>query len=252
MRPDAPTRAPVADLAVPPAIADAFPPDRTAALEHVASVDPATYARTRNHLRGAVTRLSPYLTHGLVSVPEVLAAVGPNAGKLAQELGWREYFHLVHEREGAAILRDRFGPEVAIEFLYTLRDRDSWLASVHGHLLRSINLRTDLADFRAGFRRLPDPASDVQRIAAALAPIPVHIAWLEDYADLPEGPAGAVLDLIGFPMEMLDTLKPAPHGNPGQPDDLREKFRALNRGGSRGRELKAAKEALLAASRQKP
>ncbi|MGB5557632.1 MAG: hypothetical protein WBN04_06445 [Paracoccaceae bacterium] len=155
-------------------------------------------------------------------------------------------------REIVGELRDRFGPEVTVEFLYTLRDRDSWLASVHGHLLRSINLRADLAGFRAGFRTLPDPARDAQRIAAALAPIPVHIAWLEDYADLPEGPAGAVLDLIGFPVEMLDMLKPAPHGNPGQPDDLRERFRALNLKGGRRHELKAAKEALLAASRQKP
>lgn len=90
-------------------MAAAFPPDRAAALERLAAVDPVAYARTRNHLRGAVTRVSPYLTHGLVSIPEALAAVGADAGKLAQELAWREYFQLVHDREGSAILRDRFG-----------------------------------------------------------------------------------------------------------------------------------------------
>ncbi|MFN2322456.1 MAG: FAD-binding domain-containing protein [Trueperaceae bacterium] len=111
MQPDHPTRVPAADLAIPPAVARAFPPDRAEALARVADVDPAAYARTRNHLRGAVTRLSPYLTHGLVSVPDVLTAVGPNAGKLAQELGWREFFQLVHDLEGARILRDRFGPQ---------------------------------------------------------------------------------------------------------------------------------------------
>jgi deoxyribodipyrimidine photo-lyase len=111
MTPDLPARLPVADLAVPPVMARAFPPDRTAALARLDAIDPSAYARTRNHLRGAVTRLSPYLTHGLVAVPDVLKAVGPGAGKLAQELAWREFFQLVHEREGASILRDRFGPQ---------------------------------------------------------------------------------------------------------------------------------------------
>lgn len=111
MATDPVARVAVADLAWPTAVAAAFPPDRAAALARLATVDPVAYARSRNHLRGAVTRLSPYLTHGLLSVPEVLAAVGPDAGKLAQELAWREYFQLVHAREGAAILRDRFGPQ---------------------------------------------------------------------------------------------------------------------------------------------
>lgn len=95
------------ELRLPAATAAAFPPSRAAALARLADVDPGAYARTRNHLRGAVTRLSPYLTHGLLSVPDVVAAVG-DAGKLAQELAWREFFQLVHAREGAGILRDRF------------------------------------------------------------------------------------------------------------------------------------------------
>ena len=106
-----PTRLPPATLTVPAAVASAFPPDREAALVRLRGVDPGAYARTRNHLRGAVTRLSPYLTHGLISVPEVLATLGAKPGKLAQELAWREFFQLVHERAGAAILRDRFGPQ---------------------------------------------------------------------------------------------------------------------------------------------
>jgi deoxyribodipyrimidine photo-lyase len=88
-----------------------FPPSRDAALARLAEVNVSTYARTRNHLRGAVTRLSPYLTHGLLSVPEVVAATPGLGNKLHQELGWREFFALVHAREGAGILRDRFGPQ---------------------------------------------------------------------------------------------------------------------------------------------
>ena len=107
-----PARVPVRELTLRPALAAAFPPTRAAALERVRSVDERAYARTRNHLRGAVSRLSPYLTHGLVSVPEVLAIVAPDAaGKFAQELAWREFFQLVYERDGRSIFDDRFGPQ---------------------------------------------------------------------------------------------------------------------------------------------
>ena len=72
-------------------------PSRDAALERIARVQPSDYARTRNHLEGAVTGLSPYVTHGLVTLPEVLRGVLarealPAQHKLVFELGWREFF----------------------------------------------------------------------------------------------------------------------------------------------------------------
>ena len=45
-----------------------LPPTHRAATARVASINPAAYARTRNHLQGAVTGLSPYLTHGLMTL----------------------------------------------------------------------------------------------------------------------------------------------------------------------------------------
>lgn len=50
-------------------------PTLAAARERIAAVRPGAYARTRNSLDGAVTGLSPYLTHGFVSLREVLAGV---------------------------------------------------------------------------------------------------------------------------------------------------------------------------------
>jgi deoxyribodipyrimidine photo-lyase len=86
-----------------------FPSTRQAALERIQAIRPGDYARTRNDLEGAVTRLSPYITHGLVSLPEVLAAVSQQfelkpQDKLLFELGWREYDRHVWAHRGEGIL----------------------------------------------------------------------------------------------------------------------------------------------------
>ncbi len=69
---------------------------------------PAAYARTRNTIDGDVTRLSPYLTHGLLTLPQALAGVLqrgplPVQHKLVCEFGWREYFHHAWAHEGESI-----------------------------------------------------------------------------------------------------------------------------------------------------
>ena len=87
---------------------DEFEPTSAAARARVAAVRPAAYARTRNALDGDVTRLSPYLTHGLITLPQVLAGVLqrgplPVQHKLIYEFAWREYFHHVWLHEGDRI-----------------------------------------------------------------------------------------------------------------------------------------------------
>ena len=84
-----------------------FPPTKSAALARIDAVRPDEYAKTRNDLRGAVTGLSPYITHGLVSVPEVLERVRARhqlhkEHQFIKELGWREYFNHVwsYRRDG--------------------------------------------------------------------------------------------------------------------------------------------------------
>ena len=79
---------------------EAFPPTRQAALSRLNAVRPNDYARSRNAIEGAVTGLSPYITHGLLSLPEVLAGVIAKHSldmqhKFVFELGWREYFRHV-------------------------------------------------------------------------------------------------------------------------------------------------------------
>jgi deoxyribodipyrimidine photo-lyase len=107
---------------------------RSEALRRLAAIDPIEYAQSRNHLRGAVTGLSPWIRHGIVTLAEVrdravvmAASPGADAGsaggtiparsdrqgagphpaaKLVAELGWRDYWRRVHASLGEAIQDD--------------------------------------------------------------------------------------------------------------------------------------------------
>jgi deoxyribodipyrimidine photo-lyase len=86
---------------------------REAAVDRLLSIDPAAYGRTRNHVDGAVTKLSPWLRHGVLALAEVrdmaLARVArvEEAASLVSELGWRDYWRRVQValggRLGAAV-----------------------------------------------------------------------------------------------------------------------------------------------------
>jgi deoxyribodipyrimidine photo-lyase len=91
-----------------------LPGGRAAALQRLAAMQPAQYGKTRNYLDGAVTRLSPYIRHGVVSLSEVWRRAGERAGaslhniaKLASELAWRDYWQRLYHQWGAGIWRDR-------------------------------------------------------------------------------------------------------------------------------------------------
>ena len=97
-----------------------FEPSQAAALARLRRVQPAAYARTRNALDGAVTGLSPYFTHGMLSLADAARSINVQStalgraplgfdDKLVFEFGWREFFHHVWQHaanQGDAILRD--------------------------------------------------------------------------------------------------------------------------------------------------
>lgn len=80
-------------------------------LELIDSFDPVQYAKTRNHLRGGVSRLSPYITRGVISLPAVRNQILKKyqlseVQKFIQELAWREYFQKVYLVKGKKIFSD--------------------------------------------------------------------------------------------------------------------------------------------------
>lgn len=147
-----------------------------------------------------------------------------------------------------AELRRRFGETVEITFFYTTREREAWIRSVYGHLLRSIKLTEDYDTFRNHFPALASPAEEAQRMAGALDPIPVAIASLEDWGKTPEGPAGALLDLARVPPDLRARLSPVARANLGQSPEIQAAFLDLNRREMSKSDLKEAKAALVASS----
>lgn len=112
---------------MPNAALDDFPPTLAAAQARLQAVQPSAYARSRNALDGAVTRLSPYLTHGLLDLPAALATLqaqhplGPQ-DKLVMEFGWREFFAHVWRHQGERIFSDQRPPITALRYASTLPD----------------------------------------------------------------------------------------------------------------------------------
>ena len=88
-----------------------FPSDDQGWQTRIAQIDPKRYALTRNHLHGAVTGLSPYLTHGYLSLTEAAQAIRQRVPlstdeKLFSEFCWRSFFHHVWSHKDHAIFSD--------------------------------------------------------------------------------------------------------------------------------------------------
>ena len=70
---------------------------RAAAQRQLETLEPSRYARNRNFTDGAVSRLSPWIRHGVLSLAEVRDAAltrvadPTEAEKFISELAWRDY-----------------------------------------------------------------------------------------------------------------------------------------------------------------
>ena len=106
-----------------------YPGGREAARARLGAMNAIAYAKTRNHLDGSVTRLSPYIRHGVIDLPTVrdtlLARVHTrrDAEKLAQQLAWRDYWQRLYAGLGERVWEDLedyktgFGPDAYADTL---------------------------------------------------------------------------------------------------------------------------------------
>lgn len=85
----------------PAACASSIRGGRQAALHKLSALDPVAYGNSRNYTDGSVSRLSPWIRHGVLSLAEVrdtALAFSPSpqaAEKFITELGWRFYWRKV-------------------------------------------------------------------------------------------------------------------------------------------------------------
>ena len=75
------------------------------------NIYPGRYAKTRNHLKGAVTELSPYIRHGVLSLNRVrnLALTRGSLAeceKLIQQLAWRDYWQRLYRANPEIVWTD--------------------------------------------------------------------------------------------------------------------------------------------------
>lgn len=86
-------------------------------LNQIDQIDPIQYGKTRNYLNGAVTRLSPYISRGVIStkqVAEIVLNKGYSPHKIdsfLKELAWRDYFQLVWQTLKSKINEDVKQPQ---------------------------------------------------------------------------------------------------------------------------------------------
>ncbi len=89
-----------------------FTTDFEEILDQVELIDPVAYGKTRNFIDGAVTRLSPYISRGVISTKYVLHRTlergfhPAKIEKFIQELAWRDYWQQNWIAKGNDINRD--------------------------------------------------------------------------------------------------------------------------------------------------
>ncbi|WP_425637998.1 FAD-binding domain-containing protein [Algoriphagus yeomjeoni] len=89
-----------------------FPTDLPSIESRIQAIDPVRYASSRNYKDGAVTRLSPYISRGVISTKQVFEHIKTldlkwyQAEKLIQELAWRDYWQQVWIAKGEGINQD--------------------------------------------------------------------------------------------------------------------------------------------------
>ncbi|MES2773694.1 MAG: FAD-binding domain-containing protein [Bacteroidota bacterium] len=86
-------------------------------LQRVDAIDPVMYGKTRNFIDGAITYLSPYISRGVLTLPNVAQSVLAKGfkpyqvEKFLQELAWREFFQRVWWHHGDSLFTDLKQPQ---------------------------------------------------------------------------------------------------------------------------------------------
>ncbi len=85
-------------------------------------IDPIAYGQTRNFVNGKVTHLSPYLSRGVISAPQIVKSLidrnfaFQEVETLFKELAWREYYQRVWIHLKEKMMDDILKPQEDVHF----------------------------------------------------------------------------------------------------------------------------------------
>lgn len=85
---------------------------KSQALQKLEKINAQSYCQNRNYLNGDVTKLSPYIRHGIISLKEVRDHVVADIDdpekieKFIQELGWRDFWQRIYYKNPEFIEQD--------------------------------------------------------------------------------------------------------------------------------------------------
>ncbi|KIA90679.1 deoxyribodipyrimidine photolyase [Kaistella jeonii] len=98
-----------------------FPTDLTSIQQRIQEIDPIQYGITRNFRNGAVTKLSPYISRGVITTRDVFEHLKTlnlewfQIERLVQELAWRDFFQNVWKEKENEIFSDLKQPQENLE-----------------------------------------------------------------------------------------------------------------------------------------
>ncbi|SMY06228.1 hypothetical protein [Flavimaricola marinus] len=147
----------------------------------------------------------------------------------------------------ASVLAGFFGevfPGSEVLVVYSTREQDSWLHSAWRHHLLGQRLMVDYETWAPRYRVAADLMPVVIEVAEGLAPVRVFTLPLEESHLHPQGPGGALLELIDLPDDLRRRLQPVGHGNPGPKATLAREYLALNRSALTDSDVKNRKDML--------
>lgn len=192
---------------------------------------------------------------------QVLAAIDPVdprpvvisaedlAGHMPGRLGLVDYAAAPLLMAGLIEVAREAAPSARFEFLFTTREAEPWVKSCHAQHVLAVRCTQDFEQYRAAALPHADLAAMARKIAAAVAPAPVHVSRLEDTADLPLGPLEALLDLARVSTVLRDRLESRPPANTALPPHILDRLLAMNRSDRPWSEIRHAKRHLARRAR---
>ena len=143
------------------------------------------------------------------------------------------------------VIRDHFGPDVDLTFLYTIRARQSWMKSAYSHLLMQSRFTMTEEEFARKYARSGDLDTIVSQIRKTIAPCPLVESRLEVTSPQIFGPASELVRILDLPADVLDTLQAAKQLNTGLDRTEQAQMRDFNARDLKENDLRQIKRRFL-------